>query len=149
MWPLILDFVETYFGEDDLKHFKTYFSLVDIDHTVDPIVKAGGLQAMLACFLKSNKAVLKEFKEHISGGGKAVDGKVAKKKAPAKKESSSSEEEGSSSEEESSSSEDEKPAPKKVVGNKRKAKESSSEESSEESSSDSDGDDKKKKKKPA
>jgi hypothetical protein len=131
-----LDFVETYFGEDDLKHFKTYFSLVDIEHTADPIVKAGGLQAMLACFLKNNKAVLKEFKEHISCGGKA-DGKAAKKKAPALKK------ESSSSEDESSSSEDEKPATKKVAGNKRKAKESSS---SDESSSDSDEDDKKKKK---
>jgi hypothetical protein len=60
-----LDFVETYFGEDDLKAFKSYFSL-DADHSSDPIVKAGGLQAMLACFLKANKGVLKEFKEHVA-----------------------------------------------------------------------------------
>ena len=56
MWPLILDFVETYFGEDDLASFKKYFSL-KIDHSGDPIVKAGGLQAMLGCFLKHNKDV--------------------------------------------------------------------------------------------
>lgn len=57
-----MDFVETYFGEDDLAHFKDFFSLKDIEHASDPIVKAGGLQAMLACFLKSNKEVLKDFK---------------------------------------------------------------------------------------
>lgn len=144
MWPLILDFVETYFGEDDLAHFKKYFSLT-IDHSNDPIVKAGGLQAMLACFLKNNKDVLKEFKAHI--GAKDTPA-VANGKKSKKAESSSSEEESSasSSEDDSeSSSEDEKPAPKKpLVGNKRKAKESSDESSSEGSDSD-DEDDKKKK----
>ena len=58
LWPLILDFVEQYFGEDDLNSFKKYFSL-KMDHKNDPIVKAGGLQALLAAFLKGNKAVLK------------------------------------------------------------------------------------------
>ena len=33
LWPLILDFVEAYFGEDDLESFKTYFSL-KIKHQV-------------------------------------------------------------------------------------------------------------------
>ena len=98
MWPLILDFVETYFGEEDLAHFKKYFSLT-IDHSSDPIVKAGGLQAMLACFLKSNKDVLKDFKAHLGSKGTkplVVNGKKSKK------EESSSEVE----EEESSSDED-------------------------------------------
>ena len=120
MWPLVLDFVETYFGAADLDHFKKFFSLT-IDHSTDPIVKAGGLQAMLACFLKGNKAVLKDFKQHIAKkNGKALEN--GKKKA--KKVESSEEEESSSGEEEeaSSSSEEEKPAPKKVVGSKRKAK---------------------------
>ncbi len=123
---MVLDFVETYFGASDLEHFKKFFSLT-IDHSSDPIVKAGGLQAMLACFLKGNKEVLKDFKQHIAKkNGKADEN--GKKKA--KKVESSDEEESSSSAEEeassSSSSEDEKPAPKKVVGGKRKAKESSS-----------------------
>ena len=119
MWPLVLDFVETYFGAADLEHFKKFFSLT-IDHSADPIVKAGGLQAMLACFLKGNKGVLKDFKQHIAKkNGKAVEN--GKKKA--KKVESSEEEESSSSEaSDSSASEDEKPAPKKVVGGKRKAK---------------------------
>jgi hypothetical protein len=122
LWPLVLDFVETYFGAADLDHFKKFFSLT-IDHSADPIVKAGGLQAMLACFLKGNKAVLKDFKQHIAKkNGKAVveNGKKKGKKV----ESSSEEEEESSSSEDggSSSSEEEKPAPKKIVGGKRKAK---------------------------
>ena len=119
MWPLVLDFVETYFGAADLEHFKKFFSLT-IDHSTDPIVKAGGLQAMLACFLKGNKGVLKDFKQHIAKkNGKAVEN--GKKKA--KKVESSEEEESSSSEaSDSSASEEEKPAPKKVVGGKRKAK---------------------------
>ena len=71
MWPLIMDFVETYFGEDDLKSFIKYFSLDKVvkgDHRADPIVKHGGLQAMLACFLKTNKEALKEFKAHLNAG---------------------------------------------------------------------------------
>jgi hypothetical protein len=74
-----LDFVDTYFVEDDLSSFKKYFSL-NIDHTEDPIVKAGGLQALLASFLKSNKEVLKEFKAHLAHkAGKPNVKKVAKK----------------------------------------------------------------------
>jgi len=128
-----MDFVETYFGEDDLKSFVKYFSLDKFvkggDHKTDPIVKHGGLQAMLACFLKYNKDALKEFKAHLGG---ASDAKKAAKK-PTKKQESSSESSSESSEEdkESSSSsseseEEEKPA-KKIVGQKRKAKETSSE----------------------
>jgi hypothetical protein len=63
LWPLILDFVETYFGEDDLKEFKKYFEL-KIKHKKDPLVQAGGLSAMLACFLKNNKDAYKAFKKH-------------------------------------------------------------------------------------
>ena len=113
-----MDFVETYFGEDDLKSFIKYFSLDKVvkgDHKADPIVKHGGLQAMLACFLKSNKDALKEFKAHLNGGKEAK-----KPKKPSKKQESSSESESSESEEEkressSSESEEEKPV-KKVVG---------------------------------
>lgn len=161
MWPLILDFVETYFGEEDLAHFKKYFSLT-IDHSSDPIVKAGGLQAMLACFLKNNKNVLKEFKEHIGSKGKPAipNGKKSKKEESSseEEEESSGDEASSSSEDaESSSSEDEKSAPKKngrrgsLVGSKRKAKEESSDEESDESSEDDDSESEsdKKKKKPA
>jgi len=119
LWPLIMDFVETYFGEDDLKSFIKYFSLDKVvkgDHRADPIVKHGGLQAMLACFLKSNKEALKEFKAHLNSGSQ--DAKKTKK--PVKKQESSSESESSESEEEkeessSSESEEEKPV-KKVVG---------------------------------
>ena len=35
LWPLILDFVETNFGEEDLKVFKKYFS-IKINHHVSP-----------------------------------------------------------------------------------------------------------------
>jgi hypothetical protein len=80
LWPLIMDFVETYFGADDLASFKKYFSLEKVvkDHSKDPIVKAGGLQAMLACFLKNNKEVLREFKAHLNG-------EVSEKKEDVKK----------------------------------------------------------------
>lgn len=60
---MILDFVESYFGEDDLKAFKEYFDL-KIKHKKDPLVQAGGLPAMLGCFLKHNKEVYKKFKKH-------------------------------------------------------------------------------------
>jgi nucleolin len=147
LWPLIMDFVETYFGEDDLNQFIKYFSLDKVvkagggDHRADPIVKHGGLQAMLACFLKNNKEALKDFKAHLKGTTET------KKKAPPKKQESSESESSSECEaSESSESEEEKKPVKKVVGQKRKAKESSSS-SSEESESDSDDDKKKKAKK--
>ena len=101
LWPLILDFVETHFGEDDLASFKKFFKL-KIAHKKDPLVKAGGIQAMLGCFLKHNKDVFKTFKAHLS----------------------------SKTNEESSSSESEDEKPKKLAGKKRKAKEESSSSSS-------------------
>jgi hypothetical protein len=33
LWPLVLDFIQSFFGEEDLDHFKKYFKL-DIDHEV-------------------------------------------------------------------------------------------------------------------
>ena len=63
MWPLILDFVESYFGEEDLEAFKKYFDL-KLKHNKDPLVKAGGLPALLGCFLKNNKEAYKAFKKH-------------------------------------------------------------------------------------
>jgi len=118
---LIMDFVETYFGEDDLKQFIKYFSLDKVvkgDHRSDPIVKHGGLTAMLTCFLKNNKEALKEFKAHLGGG--ASSAAETKKKVPAKKQESSESEESSEDEQEASSSEseseEEKKPVKKVVG---------------------------------
>jgi hypothetical protein len=34
LWPLILDFVENFYGEEDLAHFKDYFKLKNIKHQV-------------------------------------------------------------------------------------------------------------------
>ena len=152
LWPLILDFVETHFGDEELESFKKFFKL-KVAHKSNPLVLAGGIQAMLGCFLKQNKEVFKSFKTHLQ----AKDGKVEPKKSKKVVESSSS----SSSE----SSEEEKPKKKavvvdakKVVGQKRKTKEeSSSDDDDDESSSDdkesssddsSSDDDKKNKKKP-
>lgn len=63
LWPLILDFVESNFGENDLEAFKKYFE-ISMDHKADPLVKAGGLPAMIGCFLKNNKDAYKSFKKH-------------------------------------------------------------------------------------
>lgn len=137
-----MDFVETHFGEEELASFKSYFKL-KLSHEKDPLVKAGGLQAMLGCFLKHNKEVFKTFKAHLAA---KEDGPVAPKKKAKKEESESSEEE-------------EKPKKKAAaaVGKKRTEREESSEESSSEeesseeesSSSSSSSEDEKPKKKPA
>ena len=134
LWPLILDFVETYFGEDDLASFKQYFSL-KIEHAGDPIVKAGGLQAMLGCFLKNNKEVFKSFKAHLKSkeDGPVIADKKTKKAAK----------KAESSEEGESEQEDKKVTKAKLAGTKRIAKE----DSSSDDSSDSSDDDKKKKSK--
>jgi hypothetical protein len=67
LWPLILHFVEEYFGPDDLAHFKEYFSL-KIEHQDDPLVTAGGIKAILATYLKHNKPVYKKFKRSVEAG---------------------------------------------------------------------------------
>ena len=35
-----------------------------MDHNEDPLVKAGGLPAMIGCFLKNNKDAYKSFRNH-------------------------------------------------------------------------------------
>lgn len=37
LWPLVLDFVETYFGEEELASFKKFFKL-KINHEVKAIL---------------------------------------------------------------------------------------------------------------
>ena len=70
-----MDFAENFLAEEDFDHFKNSFNLEAIkDYKKDILVKNGGLQAMLACFLKNNKSILKKFK-----GG---DDKEKSKKRP-------------------------------------------------------------------
>ena len=61
LWPLVLDFIETYIGKDELKAFKKYFK-VEVEKEKDPLVKLGGIKALLETFLKNNKKALKAFK---------------------------------------------------------------------------------------
>ena len=76
LMPLVLHFIGHHFGEGDLESFKKYFALSEIDHEEDPLVKAGGMQAMLTSFLKNNKKALKKFKEHHDKDAEAaVSGK--------------------------------------------------------------------------
>ena len=58
VWAIVLDFIETYLGDEELDAFKSHFN-VSLDHKNDPLVKAGGLQAMLSTFFKSNKKAYK------------------------------------------------------------------------------------------
>ena len=60
VWPLVLDFISTYVGKAELKAFKKHFS-VSLEHKDDILVKAGGVQALLANFFKQNKKVYKQF----------------------------------------------------------------------------------------
>jgi len=64
LWPLILHFVEEYFGSDDLESFKNYFKL-KIDHINDPLVTAGGIKSILNEYFKHNKSVYKKFKKSV------------------------------------------------------------------------------------
>lgn len=64
LWPVIMHFVDEYFGEEDLEAFKSYFKL-QIDHTDDPLVRAGGIKAILTGYFKQNKSVYKQFKKAV------------------------------------------------------------------------------------
>ena len=84
LWPLILDFLENNFSKEDFKAFKKYFK-IKVDSSKDPLVEAGGMKAMLACYLKNNKEVYKKFKMHHSKSekeenGDAMTGKKRKRK---------------------------------------------------------------------
>ena len=43
VWPLVLDFIETYVGKAELKAFKKHFDVKGIDHKTDVLVEAGGI----------------------------------------------------------------------------------------------------------
>ena len=66
LWPLILHFIQEYMSEDDLQKFQEYFKLSSETLDENPLVKAGGMSALVASFLKQNKKVFKKFKEHIN-----------------------------------------------------------------------------------
>ena len=52
MWPLVLDFIETYVGKAELKAFKEHFDVKGVEQKDDVLVKAGGIQALLGSFFK-------------------------------------------------------------------------------------------------
>ena len=79
LWPLILDFLEDNFSKEDYKAFKKYFKL-KVDTSEDSLVKAGGMKAMLASFLKNNKKAYKSFKKQHGKADDSGDEKVSGKK---------------------------------------------------------------------
>jgi len=60
VWPLVLDFIQTYVGEDELKAFKKHFD-IEVEHKDDALVKAGGIPALIGSYFKQNKKVYKQF----------------------------------------------------------------------------------------
>ena len=102
VWPLVLDFIKKYVGKTELKAFKKHFS-IEIEESDDPLVKAGGISALLQSYFKNNKQAYKAF--------------VKAKKAKA-----------ADSSDANSDSEDDKPTKKKAkkeeVGKKRKRSDS-------------------------
>ena len=62
LWPLVMDFLEEYYSKEDFKAFKKHFKL-KVDTENDPYVEAGGMKAMLKCFLKNNKELKKKLKQ--------------------------------------------------------------------------------------
>ena len=58
--PLVLDFISTNYGKEDLKAFKKHFK-IKVKHQDDALVKAGGLNKMLETFFKYNKSAYKEY----------------------------------------------------------------------------------------
>lgn len=103
VWPLVLDFIKKYVGKSELKAFKKHFS-IEVDESEDVLVKAGGMQALLQSFFKSNKKAYKAF----------VKAKKAKK----------TEDSSSSSEEEEKPAKAKKAKKEEAVGKKRKRSDS-------------------------
>ena len=59
VWPIVLDFIEAYLGKDELKAFEAYFKVTADKSVADPLVKAGGIKALLQSFFKNNKKAYK------------------------------------------------------------------------------------------
>ncbi len=115
VWPLVLDFIKNYVGKAQLKAFKEHFA-VEVEQSEDILVKAGGMQALMAAFFKQNKAAYKQFVKAQKANGKT--------KSKAKKDES-----------DSSSSEEETPVKAKkkdstLAGKKRKRSDSQTSEKS-------------------
>ena len=78
--------MEDNFSKEDFKAFKKYFKL-KVNKGDDPLIQAGGMKAMLASYLKHNKAVYKKFKKHHGksdkeeNGDEKVSGKKRKRKS--------------------------------------------------------------------
>ena len=51
------------------------FEVTEVDESVDPLVKAGGMQAMLAAFFKADKKAYKAFVKAKKSAGKSVEQK--------------------------------------------------------------------------
>lgn len=104
VWPLVLDFIKKYVGKTELKAFKKHFS-IEIEESDDPLVKAGGISALLQSYFKNNKQAYKAFVKAKKAKAKAADSSDA-----------------------NSDSEDDKPTKKKAkkeeVGKKRKRSDS-------------------------
>lgn len=91
--PLVLDFAKEFLSKDDFKVLKGSLEHEGLktDFKDDVLVKAGGLTAILTCFLKHNKEVYSGFKkEHDLQDDEVKNGKQVGKKR-AKKDDSSSE----------------------------------------------------------
>ena len=54
-----MDFIEAYLGKDELKAFEAYFKVTADKSVADPLVKAGGIKALLQSFFKNNKKAYK------------------------------------------------------------------------------------------
>ena len=116
--PIVIDFLSTYYGEEEAEEFAKIIDIKITDTKKNPLIKAGGFNALLKTFLKANPHVKKALLQ-ISN------------------EESSSEDDSNSENE--SSSEDEKPAPKRTkkvepkVASKKVIKKEESESSSDSS----------------
>ena len=88
LWPLVMDFLEEYYSKEDFKAFKKYFKL-KVDTEDDPYVEAGGMKAMLKCFIKNNKDLKKKLKQSKDKEEKQAKDKKEKKSKKRKREEDS------------------------------------------------------------
>ncbi|CAI2378642.1 unnamed protein product [Moneuplotes crassus] len=134
--PIIIDFLKTYYGQEEADEFSKLVEVTEKDSSNNPLIKAGGFNALLKTFLKQNPAVKKALakvsqEESSSESDESSDEeekkpvkKVAKKAAKPKKEESDSSD--------SSSEEEEKQPAKKQKAKVVKKEESDSSSSEEE-----------------
>ena len=81
--PLLLDYVNEYFGAEDCAQFQEYFKIAQSDFKKDVLVAQGGLKHIVEQYFKHNKPAYKKFSKAVKSTSAKKEEKPTKKRTRA------------------------------------------------------------------